>query len=117
MSTQISYRDLKKDMLSAKGLGLLSEFALIWCAKTGELIDVDSDDAVIRILRNAKRTSDRRLRSIYLHLRAEFTDMIESSVTRCDAMLADQLMSHISKGRTCRFRSREFVRQMPQLAS
>ena len=109
MSTQISYRDLTKDMLSDKGLGLLSEFALIWRTNTGEVIDVDSEDAVIQILRNAKRCSDRRSRSIYLHLRAEFTDKIQSSVTRCDSMLADKLMSHISKGRTYRFRSREFV--------
>ena len=109
MSTQISYRDLKKDMLSDKALGLMSEFALIWCANTGELIDVHSDEAVIQVLRNAKRSNDRRLRSIYLHLRAEFTDKIQSSVTRCDAMLADQLMSHISKGRTCQLGSREFI--------
>ena len=109
MSTQISYRDLKKDMLSDKALELLSEFALIWNAKTGEFIDVESDDAVIQVLRNAKRTSDRRLRSIYLHLRAEFTDKIQSSVTRCDALLADQLMSHISDGLTCHFKGREFL--------
>jgi hypothetical protein len=109
MNTDISYKYLKKDMLSYKALGLLSEFALIWRTKTGELIDVDSDDAVIRVLRNAKRSNDRRLRSIYLHLRAEFTNKIQSSVIGCDAMLADQLMSHLSKGRTCRFVGREFV--------
>lgn len=109
MSTELSYRDLKKDMLSDKALGLLSEFALIWHANTGELIDVESDDAVIRVLRNAKRTKSRRLRSIYLHLRAEFTNKIQSSVTRCDSILADQLMCHIAQGRTCRFEGREFV--------
>ncbi len=109
MSTEISYRDLKKSMLSDKGVELLSEFASIWHANTGELIDTESDDAVIRVLRNAKRSNSRRVRSIYLHLRAEFTNKIEASVTRCDAMLADQLMSHIAKGRTCRFEGREFV--------
>ena len=109
MSSEISYKDLKKDMLSHKALALLSEFALIWHANTGELIDIESDDAVIRVLRNAKRSNSRRLRSIYLHLRAEFTNKIETSVTRCDSMLADQLMHHISNGRTCRFEGREFV--------
>jgi hypothetical protein len=109
MITEISYKDLKRDMLSDKALGLLSEFALIWRINTGELIDIDSDDAVIAVLRKAKRSNDRRLRSIYLHIRAEFTNKIQSSVTRCDAMLADQLMSHISEGRTCRLVSREFV--------
>ena len=109
MSIEISYKDLKKEMLSDKALELLSEFVVIWSAKTGELIDVDADDAVIRVLRNAKRSNNRRLRSIYLHLRAELTNKIESSVTRCDAMLADQIMSHLSKGRTCRFQGREFV--------
>ncbi len=109
MSTQISYRDLKKDMLSDKALELLSEFVSIWNSKTGELIDVDSDDTVINVLRKAKQSNDRRARSIYLHLRAELTNKIESSVTRCDPMLAEQLMSHIFKGRTCKFRSREFI--------
>lgn len=109
MITEISYKDLKKDMLSDKALELLSEFALIWRAKTGELIDVNSDDVVIHVLRSAKRTNNRRLRSIYLHLRAELTSKIQSSVTRCDAILADRLMSQIAKGRTCRFRNREFV--------
>ena len=109
MITEISYRDLNKNMLSDKALGLLSEFVLIWKVKTGELIDIDSDDAVIRVMRNAKRTNNRRLRSIYLHLRAEFTNKIQSSVTRCDALLADQLMSHIAQGRTCRFEGRQFV--------
>lgn len=109
MSTQISYRDLTIDMLSDNALELLSEFVLIWRTKTGELIDLESDDAVIKVLRKAKRSNNRRLRSIYLHLRAEFTNKIESSVTRCDPMLADQIMSHLSKGRTCRFHGREFV--------
>lgn len=109
MSAQISYKDLKKDMLSDKALGLLSEFALIWLTNTGELIDVNSDDAVMQVFQNAERSNNRRLRSIYLHLRAEFTNKIQSSVTHCDAMLADQLMSQISKGRTCRFHGREFV--------
>ena len=109
MSTEISYKDLKKDMLSEKALGLLSEFALIWHKDTGELIDIESDDAVIQVLRNAKRSNSRRLRSIYLHLRAEFTNKIQMSVTRCDSILADQLMCHISMGRTCRFEGREFI--------
>ena len=109
MRTEISYKDLKKEMLSHKGLGLLSEFALIWRTNTGELIDVYAEDAVIRVLRKAKRCSDRRSRSIYLHLRAELTNKIERSVTHCDGLLADQLLSHISMGRTCRFTSRLFI--------
>ena len=109
MSTEISYKDLNKDMLSDKALGLLSEFALIWSRKTGEHIDTDSDDAMIRVFQTARRSKDRRLRTISIHLRAEFTNKIESSVTRCDAMLADQLMSHISMGHTCRFSNREFI--------
>lgn len=109
MSIEFSYKDLKKDMLSYKALALLSEFALIWRANTGELIDLDSDDAVIQVFRNAKRSNHRRLRSIYLHLRAEFSNIIESSLTPCDAMLADQLMSHIMMGHKCRFLGRNYV--------
>jgi len=109
MSTELSYKDLKKEMLSDKALELLSEFVLIWQVNTGEVIDVNSDDVVIRVLRSAKHSDNRRLRSIYLHLRAEFTNKIQSSLTRCDSILAYQLMSHISKGRTCRFHNREFV--------
>jgi len=109
MSNQISYKDLKKDMLSDKALELLSEFISIWHVNTGEFIDMNADDAVIRVLRNARRSDNRRLRSIYLHLRAEFTNKIESSVTRCDSMLADKLMSQISKGKVCQFQGREFV--------
>lgn len=109
MSTELSYKDLKKDMLSDKALKLLLEFASTWRTNTGELIDLDADDAVIRVLRKTRRSNNRRFRSIYLHLRAEFTNKIESSVTRCDAMLAHKLMSDISKGRTCRLQGREFV--------
>ncbi|RBP51084.1 hypothetical protein [Arenicella xantha] len=109
MGIEFSYRDLKKDMLSHKALALLSEFALIWHANTGELIDLELDDAVIQVLRNSKRSKDRRLRSIYLHLRAEFSNKIESSLTECDGMLADQLMAHITRGRKCHLFDREFV--------
>lgn len=109
MSTDISYKDLNKDMLSDKALALLSEFALIWRANTGELIDMNADDAVIQVFRNARKSKDRRLRAISLHLRVEFTNKIKSSVTRCDQMLAEQIMSHIYKGRTCRLHHREFV--------
>lgn len=109
MSIEISYKNLKTDMLSDNASALLSEFVLIWLTNTGEIIDVDSDDVVMQVLRNAKRSNNRRLRSIYLHLRAEFTNIIESSITRCDAMLAEQIMSQIAKGRTCRFQGREFV--------
>lgn len=109
MSIEISFKDLKIDMLSEKALGLLSEFVSTWRTNTGELIDVDSEDAVLQVLRNAKRSDDRRLRSIYIHLRAEFTNKIENFITPCDPMLAVQIMSHISKGRTCRFDGREFV--------
>jgi len=62
MSIELSYKDLKKELLSAQGLELLSEFALIWRTKTGEVIDLES---------------------------------------------ADQLLSYISEGRTCRYVSGE----------
>lgn len=109
MSIEISFKDLKISMLSEKALELLSEFVSTWRTKTGELIDVDSDDAVLQVLTNAKGSDDRRLRSIYIHLRAEFTNKIESSVSPCDPMLAVQIMSHISRGRTCRLDSSVFV--------
>jgi hypothetical protein len=109
MSREISYKDLKKDMLSDKALGLFSEFVSTWRRNTGEQIDENSDDAILKVLRNAKRSGDRRMHAIYLHLRAEFTNKIESSVTECDPMLAEKIMSHIAKGRTCRFHTREFV--------
>jgi hypothetical protein len=109
MNTEISYKDLKISMLSDKALALLSEFALIWREKTGELIDVDSDDAVIRVFQNAKRSTNRRLRIICMHIRAEFTNVIQNCVTHCDQMLAVQIMSHISKGHICRFQGRQFI--------
>ena len=109
MTIDISSKTLKKDMLSEKALALMSEFVLTWQRNTGEKIDVDSDNAVIRVLRNARRSNDRRSRYIYLHLRAEFTNKIQSSLIPCDEMLAEKLMSHIAKGRTCRFHSRQFV--------
>ncbi len=109
MSSQISYKDLTIDMLSDKALELMFEFVAIWRTNTGELIDLESEDAVMMVLQNAKKSDSRRVRTIYLHLRAEFTNKIEASVTRCDPMLAVQLMSHISKGRVCRFQSREFI--------
>ena len=109
MNIELSYKDLKKDMLSDKALALLSEFALIWCAEKDEIIDINSDDVVITVLRNAKRSNNRRLRSIYLHLRAEFTNKIESTVTPFDSLMADKLMHHISQGRVCRFESRQFA--------
>ena len=109
MTINISSKDLKKNMLSDKALVLLSEFVSTWRNNTGELIDEDSDDVVIQVLRNARRSNDRRSRSIYLHLRAEFTNKIQSSLIPCDEMLAEKLMSHIAKGRTCQFQSRQFV--------
>ena len=109
MSTQISYKDLTISMLSDKAVELMFEFVAIWRTNTGEMIDLEADDAVMKVLQNAKKSNNRRVRTIYLHLRAEFTNKIEASVTRCDPMLAVQLMSHISKGRVCRFQSREFI--------
>jgi hypothetical protein len=109
MSFEFSYRDLKKDMLSDKALALLSEFALIWHRNTGELINLDSDEALLKVFRNSKRSNDRRSRSIYLHLRAELSTKIESSLAHCDAMLADQLLSQVSRGRKCLFPNDEFV--------
>jgi len=109
MSSQISYKDLTIDMLSDKAVELMFEFIVIWHSNTGELIDLDADDAVIKVLQAAKKSNSRRARIIYLHLRAEFTNKIEASVTRCGPMLAVKLMSHISKGRVCRFESREFI--------
>lgn len=102
MSFEISYKDLKKEMLSPKALELLSEFVSAWFTKTGELIDVDSDDVVIQVLQKGKHCEDRRLRAIYLHIRVESTNMIENSTRACDAILAHQLMSLIAKGQTCR---------------
>ena len=109
MSTQISYKDLTISMLSDKAVDLIFEFVAIWRTNTGELIDLEADDAVMKVLQSAKKSNSRRARTIYLHLRAEFTNKIEASVTRCDPLLAVQLMSHISKGRVCRFQSRQFI--------
>lgn len=108
MSIDISYKDLNKDMLSEKAQLLLSEFISTWQTKTGELIDLNSDDVVIQVLQSAKLSKSRRLRSIYLHLRAEVTNKILTSLTPCDEMLADQMMSHIAQGRTSRFRGTQF---------
>lgn len=102
MSIEISYKDLKKEMLSGKALEFLFEFVSVWHLLTGELIDMDSEDVVIQVLRRAKRSRIPQFRAIYLHLRAECATIIENSTIACDAMLADQLMSIISEGRTCR---------------
>jgi len=105
MSIELSYRDLKKDILSQKALTLLSEFAVIWRETTGELINLDKEDAVFRVFRTAMQSNHRRLRTIYLHLRAEFSCWIERSLAHCDELLADQLVSFISQGKTCRLRA------------
>lgn len=109
MNIELSYRDLKKEMLSDKAKDLLTDFVCIWGMKTGEIVDLNSDDVVMQVLQIARRTDDKRLRSIYLHLRVEFTNLIRSSLTRCDAMLADELMTQISKGYTCRVQNRQII--------
>ena len=109
MSSQISYKDLTINMLSDNAVELMFEFVAIWRTNTGEFIDLDADDAVMKVLQSAKKSNNRRVRTIYLHLRAEFTNKIEASVTRCSPMLAVQLMTHISKGHVCRFQSRQFI--------
>lgn len=93
---EISHKDLKTTMLSYKALALLSEFALIWYAKTGELIDVDSDDALTQVFRNANRSNNRRLQSIYLHLRTELSMKLEYSLPYRDTMLIDQLLLRVA---------------------
>lgn len=98
MTLLFSHKDLKKDMLSYEALALLSEFALIWYTSTGELINPDAEESIVPILRRANRSESRRLQSIYLHLRAELSSKIQSSIPHCDAMLADQLMYSISEG-------------------
>ena len=96
MGLKISAKDLKKDMLSEHGKAMLSEFALIWHSRTGEVIDLDANDTIIRLFRTAERTNSRRLRSIYLHLRAELSNKIEHAIPQCDGMLIERFMSQVA---------------------
>jgi hypothetical protein len=107
MGFLFSHKDLKKDMLSGKALALLSEFALIWHAQAGELIDLDSDDVVLRVFENSKRSKDRRLRAIYLHLRAEFSNQLQRSLPDCNPMLVDHMILHILKGGSYKMRGEQ----------
>lgn len=71
MTRKLSQKDFKKESLSYKAIALVSEFALILYRKYGILIDVNSNDVVLRVLHNTRRCNDRRLAEICLHIKTE----------------------------------------------
>jgi len=71
MKMGLSREDFSADVLSYKATALLSEFALILYRQYGILIDVNSNDVLLRVFQNALRCKDRRLKAIYLHIKTE----------------------------------------------
>lgn len=72
--------DLNAKYLSAKGLALVSEFALFLYRLNGTVINVDSRDVLQNIDRHAVKTNDPHLRKVYISLRAEIRRNILTSV-------------------------------------
>ncbi len=71
MKTTISVLEIKPDILSAKTLALVSEFALVLYRKNGTIIDVHSEDVIFRVFDNAYKVTDPRLQEICNEVRAE----------------------------------------------
>lgn len=71
METQLSRSDFKIEVLSDKAIALVSEFALIMYHQYGVLIDVNSNDVILRLCSYARHRNNRRLQTISLHIKTE----------------------------------------------
>lgn len=84
MGIRLNQNDFKLENLSWKAAALTSEFALILYRRYGVLIDVDSSDAILRVMQNGMRYKDRRLRAIHLHIKTELHMKITNLVVGND---------------------------------
>lgn len=73
MGIRVSHDDFKIDVLSNRAVALVSEFALILYRRYGILIDVNSNDVILRVFQHSIACKDRRLISICLHIKTEFS--------------------------------------------
>ena len=71
MKIQLSRNDFKTEILSDKAIALVSEFALIMYRQYGVLIDVNSNDVILRLCNYARHRNNRRLQTISLHIKIE----------------------------------------------
>lgn len=91
MGLRLSHQDFKLDVLSTEAVALVSEFALILYRRYGILIDVDSSDVVLRVFQYATRCEDRRLKTIFLHIKTEFCiSMISSNAVHRSSYFRSQ---------------------------
>jgi len=71
MEMIISQDDFKTTTLSNKAMALISEFALIVYRQYGVLLDVNSNDIILRLCKTARDLNNRRLHTISLHIKTE----------------------------------------------
>ena len=71
---------MKSLILSPKILSLISEFALTLYRSNQKLIDVESDNILSIMHKQAKATQNRQLILIYLHIRAELSISLEKNL-------------------------------------
>jgi len=93
--------DLNAKYLSAKGLALVSEFALFLYRLDGTVINVDSKDVLQRIDYHAVKTDDPHLRKVYISLRVEIRRNILTSVPS-ESAEALQMITSKNKQITCK---------------
>lgn len=79
MGIRLSQNDFKVEVLSTRAVALVSESALILYMKYGVLIDVNSSDVILKLLKSSMRCEDRRLNEICLHIKTELSFCIAQS--------------------------------------
>jgi len=71
MKKAITVMEIKANVLSAKTLALVSEFALILYRYNGTVIDVHAEDVLYRVLENASKVDLPRLNAISREIKSE----------------------------------------------
>lgn len=79
MGIRLSQNDFRVEVLSTRAVALVSESALILYMKHGVLIDVNSNDVILKLFQNSMRCKDRRLNEICLHIKIELSLCIAKS--------------------------------------
>lgn len=77
MESSISAVEITADVLSAKTLALVSEFALVLYQTNGTVIDVHSNDAIYRVFESASGATEPRLKEISKALSIEIAKETE----------------------------------------
>lgn len=79
MESSISAVEITADVLSAKTLALVSEFALVLYRTNGIIIDVHSNDVIYRVFESASNATEPRLKEISEAISAEIAKETEST--------------------------------------